>query len=320
MNYISLPEAVQFLLNEKLVIIPTETVYGLAGIATSPKAIKTIFEYKSRPQDNPLICHFYSISHIQEYTQPIPEPIRILLDTYSPGPLTVLLPIKDNRLFAAIRGQNTVACRIPQHPLTLQLIQEVHTPIAAPSANPSGLPSSTTAEMAYQYFQDKSGGILASDPSSIGLESTIIQYKDNRIHILREGAIGYTEIQNLLPNISIIRPTTYTITIPGAKYRHYSPKTPIYYYPISQIIPNQSAIIITKNTILPPYPADTQIISIANSNNPTEIAHNLYQTLIQLDTLSVNQAYWYIPNIDLNSSIAKALMNRLSKIILDTTP
>lgn len=316
MEYLTLSQAKDTLLSEGLVVIPTETVYGLAGLATSKKAIHKIFQYKHRPSDNPLICHFSSINQIQEYVLPMHENILKLLEHFTPGPLTVLLPTLDNRLSPALCGQQVVGCRIPNDQKTRELIEIIGIPLAAPSANPSGMPSATTAQMAYEYFQEYPGGIIESDQSVIGLESTIIKYIDNTIFILREGAIGQKEIHQILPDIPVIIQTSnHTQTIPGAKYRHYSPNTPIYHRDTLHNITPQSAIITTKDTILPPI-QKTTVVYIAESANPETIAHNLYQTLIAIDSLSVNQAYWYIPNLESESSIGKALKNRLSKVLI----
>lgn len=316
MEYVGLNQAYDYLMNHDLVAIPTETVYGLVGLATDQIAIDKIFTYKQRPADNPLICHFASIQQIRQYVTSIPKPIELLLENFSPGPLTVLLDLKDQRLSPATRGQACLACRIPANSLTLQLLEKIRIPLAAPSANPSGLPSATTAEMVFEYFQDYPGGILEFDQSEIGLESTILQYREGMIHILRRGAIGENEIKNVLPNVEVVSNQSHTQTIPGAKYRHYSPQTIVYQcHNLSQVKAN-SVLITTKNTSIVDLVPNVPVIYVAKTNNPEEIARNLYQSLIQVDSLPVEQAYWYVPELDYTSSLGQALANRLSKILI----
>lgn len=321
MQYVNSDEARSILLNNGLVIIPTETVYGLAGLATSYEAVQKIFEYKNRPADNPLICHFYSKDHIEEYVTSIPKHLEVLIDVFCPGPLTILLDAKDSSLSAAMRGQRKIGCRIPSNEITLDLIKTVGIPLAAPSANPSGMPSSTHIQMAFDYFRDLKGGVLVNESelnmkSEIGIESTIIEYKDDEVIILREGAIGVEEIRSVLPNL-YVHVGTSTKTVPGNKYRHYSPNARI--IPIADLskIPSNLknyCIITTKDNSKHVLMQDVPRICIADNANEKAIAQKLYSTLIEVDNKSYTTAYWYIPELTINTSIGKALQNRLSKI------
>ena len=132
MHTVSVSEAVEILLRGELVIIPTETVYGLGADATNSAAVTKVYAYKNRPRDNPLICHFANVNQIEEYTAEIPNVARKLFTAFAPGPLTVLLPVKDNSLAATTRGQPKVGCRIPRNRHTLELITRLGRPIAAP--------------------------------------------------------------------------------------------------------------------------------------------------------------------------------------------
>ncbi len=315
MTPVTISGATVLLEQNELVVIPTETVYGLAGLATSEEAVNKIFSFKERPQDNPLICHFSSIEHIQKYTTEIPRIAHRLFEAFSPGPLTILLPVKDDQLQAATRGQAKVACRIPNNQDTLELIETVNVPLAAPSANPSGRPSSTTSKMAHDYFLDKPGGILQSTPSTIGLESTILDIENNIITILREGSIGVSEILSVLPKATIYTTAQSDNTIPGQKYRHYSPETPIRRLFTLSELPRSSTVITTRDH-QEKFPSNTNLIYIASTNNIEEIAKNLYEVLISIDKQCCEQAYWYVPDLDMSSSLGQALHNRLSKVLI----
>ena len=315
MHLVSIPEAVQLLRTGQLVIIPTETVYGLGADATNPQAIEKIYAYKNRPADNPLICHFASVEQIEEYVTEIPDIARILFQAFAPGPLTILLSVKDSRLQAATRGQAKVGCRIPRSPETLELIRRLDRPVAAPSANPSTRPSSTYGQMALDYFANFPGGVLQAAPAEIGLESTIIDVENNRVRILRQGTLGVQEIQSVLPGVEVVPYAGSTETIPGQKYKHYSPRTPIVKLTTLADFPLEtSAVLLTTATHAANYP--TKIL--APAYYPATIARNLYATLIALDEAACDRAYWYLPELDEQAhptSLELALREKLTKIL-----
>ena len=315
MHLVSISEALDLLEAGELVIIPTETVYGLGADATNPQAIEKVYVYKNRPADNPLICHFASVAQIEEYVTEIPDIARILFQALAPGPLTILLPVKDSRLQAATRGQAKVGCRIPRSPETLELIRRLDRPVAAPSANPSTRPSSTHGQMALDYFADFPGGVLQAAPAQIGLESTIVDLADNKVRILRPGTLGVQEIQSVLPGVEVVPYAGSTETIPGQKYKHYSPRTPILKLNTLVDFPLETgAVLLTTATHARDYPAKI----LAPVYDPAEIARNLYATLIALDETGSDRAYWYLPELDNTpelTSIELALKEKLSKIL-----
>ena len=315
MHTVSVSEAVEILLRGELVIIPTETVYGLGADATNSKAVERIYAYKNRPLDNPLICHFASVAQIEKYVAEIPDIAKRLLAAFAPGPLTILLPTKDNSLAAATRGQAKVGCRIPRSPETLDLIARLGLPIAAPSANPSTRPSSTHRQMAEAYFADLPGGILQAAPAEIGLESTIVDIENNTVSILRPGSIGAKEIQSVLPATRVISQAKTTRTTPGQKYRHYSPRTPIHKLTDLADFPTRdNAVLLTIATYAASHPSRI----LAPDYNPAAIARNLYATLVALDQTPYAAAYWYLPELDNvtnPTSLELALHEKLSRIL-----
>ena len=171
--------------------------------------------------------------------------------------------------------------------------------------------------MAQEYFADLTGGILESTPAEIGLESTIVDIRDEAVYILRQGSIGVEEIQRVLPDTPVIPRATTVHTTPGQKYRHYSPRTPVYKLADLADFPAQdNAVLLTHATYTTGLP--TQIL--APNYNPATIARNLYATLVALDATSYSAAYWYLPELDNATnptSLELALREKLSKILQD---
>ncbi len=322
---VTLEQAVAKLLVGGVIVFPTETVYGLGAVATNPQAVDRVYQIKNRPRDNPLICHFASLEQIEQYAKVNPL-TRFLLHQLAPGPLSVLLDLPTNSpLLPATCGLPTMVARIPNHPLTLELIRRLNQPLAGPSANTSGKFSGTDPEMILQDFKDKIDGLLDGGNCTIGLESTILDARtDQTIIILRQGAIGFKELQQALhgsPFSTVViqsgqqNPTS--IVTPGSKYRHYAPQTPVIWLTDEQ----QLATLPPKQTIL----FGGQTSQLANlqkhhtvlflGDNLKQIAHNFYRKLYELDQLQVAQAWLLIPILD-QSSLGQALLEKISKIAL----
>lgn len=197
---VDLETAATLLLNGEIVAFPTETVYGLGALANNSKAINQVFEIKNRPKDNPLICHFYDIDQIKKFAK-INKLSQILLHNFSPGPISLLLPLIDQKLLPATCGNPKIVCRIPKHALTLRLLQKIKIPLVGPSANTSGFFSPTTAVMVLSDLGNKISGVLDGGNCQIGLESTILEVIGHKIKILRNGVIGKIEIEKYLQKI-----------------------------------------------------------------------------------------------------------------------
>lgn len=216
-----------------LVAMPTETVYGLGANALDPEAVKNIFLAKGRPQDNPLIIHIEDASQAERYAKNIPEEYYELCRRFSPGPLTVILERKDIIPIETAGGLDTIAIRIPAHPVAREIIHQAGVPIAAPSANLSGSPSPTTAEHCVRDLWGRVDAIVDAGECSVGLESTVISLTGKRPTLLRPGAVTPQMLREVLPDLVIHEAVTEKLKegqradSPGMKYKHYAPKAQI---------------------------------------------------------------------------------------------
>jgi L-threonylcarbamoyladenylate synthase len=217
--------------NGGIVAVPTETVYGLAGDATSKPACLRIFSAKGRPRGDPLIVHIASLKDLARVARSNPAAIK-LAARFWPGPLTIVLPKTDNVPDVATAGLPSVAVRMPSHPLFRRLIRLAGVPLAAPSANPFGYVSPTTAEHVRRGLGSRVDYILDGGPCTIGLESTIIDLRDpDRPAVLRPGAVTRGELSRALGMpVAVSRKQAARgrgQAAPGQMSRHYSPRTPV---------------------------------------------------------------------------------------------
>ncbi len=315
-------EALSILLSGGVVALPTETVYGLACVAENSNAVERIYNIKQRPKDNPLICHFYSVKQIAEYVNTLSKTEETLLEHFCPGPLSMLLPLKDNSpLLPATGGRNSVVARVPAHPLFLALLLQINKPLAAPSANTSGKYSAVNSEMVIRDIGEKIDGVIDGGECRNGIESTIIQVQNDNVTILRPGVIGPGEIADVLLNSGIkatIQYGTAVQTTPGARYKHYAPNTPL--TEISEL--NQIKIRDDESLITVDEYFDVQLqercISLGSLSKPEQIAARLYKTMFFLDQLNVKKAWLYLPEIP-DAHWNATIRNRLNKI-LHTNP
>ena len=225
-------EAAEILKQGGLVAFPTETVYGLGGNGLDKEAAKKIYAAKGRPSDNPLILHVSSIEEVYPLVKALPEKAKKLMETFWPGPLTLVLPKSDLVPKESTGGLETVALRSPENALTLSLIRACGFPIAGPSANLSGRPSPTEASHVFEDLGGRIEGILEDGAVGIGVESTIVDLSENCPTLLRPGAITIKDLEELLGEKVAIDPTLlgknmaegFTPKAPGMKYRHYAPK------------------------------------------------------------------------------------------------
>ena len=219
-----------------LVAIPTETVYGLGANAMDEEAVAKIFLAKGRPQDNPLIIHISCAEELTRYCHDIPEAAWLLAERFWPGPLTMVLPVKPCVPKRTTAGLSTVAVRCPKTQVTRELIRAAGVPIAAPSANLSGKPSTTTA--AHVLHDYGTGGridaIIDGGPCEVGVESTIVDLTGEKPRLLRPGGITPEELRDLLGELEIDRAVLAQISddtvvrAPGMKYKHYAPSAEVY--------------------------------------------------------------------------------------------
>ena len=212
-----------------LVAIPTETVYGLGANGLDPEAVKKIFLAKGRPQDNPLILHIHDASQLSDFCRELPETALLLARTFWPGPLTMILPVRDCVPKTTTAGLDTVGVRCPDNEATRTIIRLAGVPIAAPSANTSGKPSTTTAAHVLHDMDGKIDAIVDGGPCRVGVESTIVDLTGPVPRLLRPGGIGPERLRELLGELVIDRAVTGEIAAdavvraPGMKYKHYAP-------------------------------------------------------------------------------------------------
>ena len=218
----------------EIVSFPTETVYGLGAIATSQEAVLKVFEAKGRPSDNPLIVHISDIQQMTSTVEEVPEIALTLAKAFWPGPLTMILKAKPGIYAPALSaGLTTVSFRMPNHPLTLELISKVGIPLVGPSANLSTKPSPTKVEHVFEDMNGRIRGIVDGGSSTVGVESTVIDLtNDEGPVILRPGVITKEQIEAVIGPIQSTVKTTAGVRevpkSPGMKYRHYAPKTSVF--------------------------------------------------------------------------------------------
>ncbi len=218
----------------RLVGMPTETVYGLAANALDEDAVASIFKVKGRPADNPLIAHICCMDQLNLLARDIPQLAYRLAERFWPGPFTMVLDRCSGANSFLTGGLDTVAVRMPAHEVALALITQCNTPLAAPSANPSGRPSPTTAEHVYNDLYGQIGYILDGGGCDVGVESTVVRVYADRVELLRPGAVTVSEIQSVTKGRKVMVAKGVTTAVedevclsPGLRYKHYSPKAKV---------------------------------------------------------------------------------------------
>ena len=225
----ALREAGEIIRQGGLVAFPTETVYGLGGDALNPESSKKIYAAKGRPSDNPLIIHIADIKDLEKIVKEIPQSAYQLADVFWPGPLTMILPKSEEVPYQTTGGLNTVAVRMPSHPVALEFIREAGGYVAAPSANLSGKPSPTKAKYVVQDMDGRIDMIIDGDGVDIGLESTIVDLTGDKPMILRPGYITKEMLDAVLGQVEtdptlLDSDSKEAPKAPGMRYRHYAPK------------------------------------------------------------------------------------------------
>jgi L-threonylcarbamoyladenylate synthase len=324
-------ESIEIIRNGGLVAFPTETVYGLGGDATNPEASKKIYAAKGRPSDNPLIVHIHDFSELEAIASEVPEDARKLNEAFWPGPLTMIVKKNDVIPYETTGGIDTVAVRMPSHPIARAFLTESNVMIAAPSANTSGRPSPTTAHHVEADLDGKIDCIIDGGSCDIGLESSIIDLSTDVPTILRPGYINKEMFEEVLGKEVIIDPAILNANAnkglrpkaPGMKYRHYAPKANL------TVVEGESSKVVTKINELAKeahkagkkvgivatdetkelYSAD-YVVTIGERNDENSIAKHLYGVLRDFDDMDVNEIYsesFGTPKLGM------AIMNRLLK-------
>ena len=306
-NLANIKKAIKLLKKSECIAIPTETVYGLAGNAYSDNACKKIFKLKKRPKNNPLIVHYYNEKDLKKDCN-FNDAFQKLYKRFCPGPITFILNLKKTSKISkvATNQKKILAVRFPKHPVTRKLLKKLHFPLAAPSANLSSKVSAVNSAHVKEDFGGKIKYILEGGKSSIGLESTIIDLR-NEPKILRLGGLDISIIQRVLKKKVIINNNISKISSPGQFKLHYSPGIPIRLN-IKKIRKNEAYLFLKKkNKIRLNY------FFLSKKGNLNEAAKNLYDTLRKIKKKGYKSiAVEKIPNKGLGKSINDRLI-RASK-------
>lgn len=317
--------AAEILKKGGLVAFPTETVYGLGANALMPDSVKSIFTAKGRPSDNPLIVHVAEKKDILKIALSLPEKAEKLIDTFSPGPLTVILPKRADLSDAVTAGLDTVAVRIPSHPVARALIQISGVPVAAPSANLSGKPSPTTAKHVIADMMGRVDAIVDGGACDVGLESTVIDMSGDVPSILRPGGITFEQIRTVLPDVIIDRHVIEAVAVdekpksPGMKYKHYAPDAEVTVIEGDEKAVNEKIAELLKTAkennkrtgvmAMSDYKYDADCIINVGKNN-FEYGHNMFTALRDFDENKIDVVFAEFCEKD---SLALAVKNRLYK-------
>ena len=310
-------KAKQLLEQEEVVSIPTETVYGLAGNIYSEKAIRSIFRIKQRPLFNPLIVHIPSIEDLDRIVEYVPEKAQRLAKTFWPGPLTLVLKKKDTVPDLITAGKDTVAVRVPHHPLTLKLLDQLDFPLAAPSANPFNRISPTKASHVEAYFKGELKMVLDGGACKRGIESTIIGFENDQPIIYRLGSTPIEAIEAVVGHIKIENKTVNSPKAPGMLARHYAPKTKTILTSniLEAIEANKSlrlGILLFNNLDL--SGSIDHVSMLSETQNMKEAASNLYAALHDMDSKDLDLIIVeQLPNHGLGKSINDRLRRATTK-------
>lgn len=315
--------AAQLLQQGELVAIPTETVYGLGANGLDEAAVAKIFEAKGRPQDNPLILHVADAQDIEKFCHSIPEAAWLLAEKFWPGPLTIVLPARDCVPKRTTGGLSTVAVRCPDCAVTRDIIRLAGVPIAAPSANLSGKPSTTTAEHVLHDHNGHIAAIVDGGPCRVGVESTIVDLTAERPRLLRPGGITPEQLTEILGDLVIDKAVTAQIDkdavvkAPGMKYKHYAPQSEIVIvsgsrekaaaYIQAHFAPGDRVLCFEEE--LPLY-CTCNPLSYGQECDVSTLSAGLFAALRELDDPSISKIYARCP---VGGGVAYAVQNRLKK-------
>lgn len=321
-NFSQLDEGAQILKKGGLVAFPTETVYGLGAIYTNHAALLEIFAVKGRPADNPLIVHIWCLEQLTELTDEISSRATQLMNSFWPGPLTLIFPKKPNVSSIISAGLDTIAVRMPSHSVARELLRLTDIPVAAPSANLSGRPSPTRGIHVCDDLSGKINMIIDAGPCSKGIESTILSLNQQRPLILRPGSITKEMLETVLNETVDIsgyqaneRPQA-----PGMKYRHYAPKAPVFLIEgennkvvteINRLVAINSgkAVVIGSTENICHY-HNEWVLDLGSQQEPDMMAARLYELLRFCDQLPTTVIY--IEGVE-ETGVGLAIVNRIRK-------
>ena len=315
--------AAQIIRDGGLVALPTETVYGLGANGMSELAVDRIYEAKGRPKDNPMILHVTGMAQVESLCHHIPECAYLLAEKFWPGPLTMILPAKDIIPKRTTGGLSTVAVRCPDSAITRQVIQLSGVPIAAPSANLSGKPSTTTAAHVLHDHDGHIEAVIDGGACRVGVESTIVDLTETPARLLRPGGITPAQLRSVLGKLTVDKAVTAELKpdevakAPGMKYKHYAPQCQVVIvagsrqaaarYIHDHYQPGDRVLCFEEE--LPLY-TDCDPLAYGKESDVETLSAGLFAALRELDDPAVHMVYARCPEGD---GVAYAVQNRLKK-------
>lgn len=305
---ITIQQAAEAIKQGSVVAFPTETVYGLGANAFDTLAVASIFAIKERPYFDPLIVHVNSLSMVSMVAATIPPVAMQCMEKFWPGPLTIVLPKKDDIPDIVTAGLATVAIRMPLHPVALRLIELADVPVAAPSANPFGYLSPTTAQHVAMQLGTKVAMILDGGKCAVGVESTIIKIENDEVSVLRYGGIPVEEIEKATGLVATSNTTT--IEAPGQLPYHYAPQTKIVLVSDIMSVPDDATcgLLLFKKRHIPH--THIHIMCLSDDGDMRQAAGNLFSCLHTLDALKLKVIY--AEQVE-EVGLGRAIMDRLKK-------
>ena len=315
--------AAEIICNGELVAIPTETVYGLGANGLDENAVAKIFEAKGRPQDNPLILHLSCAEEMDRYCHHVPQMAYRLAEKYWPGPLTIVLPARECVPKRTTGGLDTVAVRCPDNDVTREIIRLAGVPLAAPSANISGKPSTTTAQHVLHDHDGRIAAVVDGGPCRVGVESTIVDLTGDRPRLLRPGGVTPEELTDVLGDLVVDKAVTAQIDqdavvkAPGMKYKHYAPDCDVVIvagsrekaaaYIRGHYVPGDRVLCFEEE--LPLY-EDCEPLAYGREDAVETLSAGLFAALRELDEAGVSRVFARCP---VGGGVAYAVQNRLKK-------
>ena len=307
----------------ELVAIPTETVYGLGANGLDENAVAKIFEAKGRPQDNPLILHLSEAGEMEHYCHDIPKEAYLLAEKFWPGPLTMVLPAKNIVPKRTTGGLSTVAVRCPDSGITREIIRLSGVPLAAPSANISGKPSTTTAQHVRHDHDGRIAAIVDGGNCRVGVESTIVDLTDSPARLLRPGGITPEQLVEVLGELTVDKAVTAQIDkdavvkAPGMKYKHYAPDCAVIIVSGSREAAakyihahyESGDRVLCFAEELPLY-SDCHPLAYGEEKDVNTLSAGLFAALRELDDPAVKRVFARCP---VGGGVAYAVQNRLKK-------
>ncbi|MDX2278767.1 MAG: L-threonylcarbamoyladenylate synthase [Saprospiraceae bacterium] len=311
--------AAQWLRASEPVAIPTETVYGLAGNALDVAAVARIFEVKNRPTFDPLIVHVANVAAVEAHVLDFPIAARQMAAHFWPGPLTLLLPKQAHIPDLVTAGLPRVAIRVPVHPLTRALLESLPFPLAAPSANPFGYISPTTAQHVYDQLNGLIPYILDGGACEVGVESTIVGWEGEEAVLYRLGGISVEAIESVIGKIRVQPNQSSNPAAPGMLKSHYAPAKPLYLGDLSvlskQFATQKTGVLSLEKQV--DLPAHFLEIVLSETGDLSEAAQHLFAALRQLDTSDIDIII-AAPMPELG--LGRAINDRLRRASVQTNP